>query len=63
MKKETTTKRPAETGHRHEDELRRDRVLGITVLVLFAGLLGLLFWLASVSGVPGDMKYDYWLLP
>ena len=43
-----------------KDQLRRDRRTAIIVVAIMAALMGLVIWLASMSGgsVPGGV--DYW---
>lgn len=51
--------RPLKSG----DNLRRERITGIVVLVVFAALMALLLWLASLGGVPENVEYDWWMMP
>ncbi len=46
-----------------KDQLFRDRVKGVAVLVAFFLLIGLAMWLASMAPAPEGIDYDYWMMP
>lgn len=45
-----------------KQQLRRDRIVAAVVLVLFAVLMGLMIWLASLGGGEA-IDYEYWMMP
>ena len=46
-----------------KDQLFRDRVKGVAVLVVFFVLIALAMWMASLSPTPEGIEYDYWMMP
>lgn len=58
----TGSKTPLKGTHDNA-QLRRERWTGVVVLLLFAALMALLIWLASIGGGGGDMDYDWWMMP
>lgn len=56
-----TPSTPAKTPL-NQDQLRRDRRTAIIVVGIMAVLMGLLIWLASVSGGGVSNGVDYWPL-
>jgi len=54
----TTPSPPAKT--RDKDQLRRDRRTAIIVVAIMAALMGLVIWLASMSGGAVPEGIDYW---
>ncbi len=51
----TATKTPSKLGRKvaektPADQLRKDRITAVVVLVLFAALMALMIWLASLGG-------------
>ena len=46
-----------------KEQLRRDRINLAVVLVVFAVLIGLMIWLASLGPPPADIHYTYPLVP
>jgi hypothetical protein len=48
---------------RDKDQLRRDRINLAIVVAVFAVLVGVMIWLASVSPPSGDMTFPYPPMP
>jgi hypothetical protein len=46
-----------------KEQLRRDRINLVLVVVVFGVLIGLMIWLASMSPSTGEFDYTYPLLP
>jgi hypothetical protein len=46
-----------------KEQLRKDRINLALVLVVFAVLIGLMIWLASMGPPPGDYIYTYPMIP
>ena len=43
----------------HSDQLKHDRITATIVFVVFAALMALMLWLASLNGGSGE-PIDYW---
>ena len=56
-------KAPPEKRPDRKDQLRRDRMLAIVILIIFAALMGMMIWLASFGDVSEGVNYDYWMMP
>ncbi|MBI2481782.1 MAG: hypothetical protein HYV60_25000 [Planctomycetia bacterium] len=54
-----TASPPAKTSQ-NEDQLRRDRRTAIIVVAVMAAVMGLIIWLASLSGGRLPEGIDYW---
>lgn len=51
--------RPGQLPDSHQ--LRKDRTIGIVVLLILTALMALMIWLASLgNGGGGNEFYDYW---
>ncbi len=47
-----------------DDELRRDRIAAMVVLVIAFVVMALVIWLASLGGGTGELdSFHYWSLP
>lgn len=46
-----------------KEQLRKDRINLILVVVIFAALIGLMIWLASMGPGSGQFDYTYPLVP
>ncbi len=59
----TVTKRPARPQDaRGEQQLRRDRITAVVMLIVMALMFALTIWLASLGN--GNVEsYDYWSIP
>ncbi|MEO8498867.1 MAG: hypothetical protein ABI614_27715 [Planctomycetota bacterium] len=54
------TPSPSSTTPPSKDQLRRDRRTAILVVAIMATLMGLVIWLASMSGGSVPEGIDYW---
>lgn len=55
-----TTPSPPTKTTPDKDQLRRDRRTAIIVVAVMATLMGLVIWLASMSGASVPEGVDYW---
>jgi len=46
-----------------KEQLRRDRINLAVVVVVFAALIGLMIWLASMGPPAGNFDYTYPMVP
>ncbi len=51
-----------DTGSVSPEQLRRDRISLVVVFAVFAGLVALMIWLATISP-PGNVDYIYPMIP
>jgi hypothetical protein len=63
MSSRTGEMQPTKTESRDEAQLRHERLTGVIVLIVIAAIMALMIWLASMSGVPDDAHYEYWMMP
>jgi ferric-dicitrate binding protein FerR (iron transport regulator) len=54
-----TASPPAKTSQ-NQDQLRRDRRTAIIVVAVMAAVMGLIIWLASMTGGSLPEGVDYW---
>ena len=48
----------------NKDQLRRDRITGIVVLVILAAVMALMIWLASLgNGTSESIYYEWPMMP
>jgi hypothetical protein len=46
-----------------KEQLRKDRINLVLVVVVFAALIGLMIWLASMGPTSGNVDYTYPMVP
>lgn len=51
-------------GSEADNQLRRDRIVGIVMLVIMMMVFGFILWLASLGNGGGEIdSLDYWSIP